>query len=104
MTNATMIQLLSKGDPGADAFETSRAHLESQDAPTPKAPAPDAERSESGHATSTETEAPEQATVVPAFLAKTLCFALPLLRKLVKVSGQVSDAIDILIAFVCSQA
>jgi len=101
MTNAQMIAILSRGEPGADAFDTITAHVHAQVAPTPKVPAP---ATGDAYAKSTETEAPVQADVVPPFLAKMLCFALPLLRKLVKVSGEVSNAIDILIALVCSQA
>lgn len=94
-TNATLIQVLSKAAPAGDAVETIASHIQSHmETPEPTADDPDAGK-----------VAPElAATVVPPFVAKMLCFALPLLKKLVKLSGDQSDAVDTLIALVCGLA
>lgn len=88
MNNATLIQVLSRAAPGGDAVETIASHITAQMAP------------EEG--TETTPVMPElAATVIPPFIGKMLCFALPLLKKLVKLSGAQSDAVDTLIALVC---
>lgn len=100
ITNAHLMQRLSQEDPAADATETLGRIVQEM------VPQPTLAHVEDGAPGETREIAPPEPTeagVVPAFIAKTLCFTLPLLRKFVKVSGQVSDAIDILIAFVCSQ-
>lgn len=92
ISNATLINVLSaEGQGGGDAAETLGRHMQSM---VPK------QIDNEGNITEVE---PTEASMVPPFIAKMLCFALPLLRKLVKVDGKTSDAIDILIAFVCAQ-
>lgn len=87
-----MVNILSaEKQGGADAAETIGKHMQSM---VPK------QIDGAGNVTEVE---PTEESVVPPFIAKMLCFALPLLRKLVKVDGKTSDAIDILIAFVCAQ-
>lgn len=97
MTSADLIHALNRS-PARDAAEVIGEHMQAM-APQPSI----VEGDEPG---TTKTVAPPEPTaegVVPSFIAKTLCFALPLLRKFVKVSGQVDDAINIIVAFVCSQ-
>lgn len=99
MNVATLIQRLHAESPTADAAEVLGTHMAAM-VPQATVEATDDE----GGTRTVQPPEPTEASVVPPFIAKMLCFALPLLRKVVKLNGDQSNAVDVLIALVCSQS
>lgn len=83
LTAGDVQAIMAKAQPGADAAEVLGAHLTKV-------------------GVTTAAEASEESVVqVPAFIGKSLCFALTLLKKFVKLNGEQDAAANLLIELVC---
>lgn len=84
-------KVLASGDPNANAGDVLADHAAQETAGLALA---------AGGA-----PAPVEAGVlpIPPFVARIVCMALTLLRPLVKLNGQASEAVDTLIALVCAE-